>query len=102
MIDLIGIQMDRDMNVRLQKLARHHNCTVDDLIVEAVSEYYADEFRTAEQTEPKIAGKHTKQIIIDEATTEPKCEECEHYGHKVKRCLLNKCKYTADTDCGWK
>ena len=34
--------------------------------------------------------------------TKPKCEECQHYGHKVKRCLLNKCKYTADTDCGWK
>ena len=34
--------------------------------------------------------------------TEPKCEECEHYGHKVKRCLLNKCKYTPSTDCGWK
>ena len=25
--------------------------------------------------------------------TEPKCEECQHYGHKVERCLLNKCKY---------
>lgn len=34
--------------------------------------------------------------------TKPNCEECEHYGHKVERCLLNKCKYTADTDCGWK
>ena len=34
--------------------------------------------------------------------TEPICENCEHYGHKVNRCLLNKCKYTADTDCGWK
>lgn len=119
MIDLIGIQMDRDMNVRLQKLARHHNCTVDDLIVEAVSEYYADEFRTAEQTEPSsdwicdTCKYHTIERAVqckmcgdggqyEPKQTEPKCEECQHYGHKVKRCLLNKCKYTADTDCGWK
>ena len=37
-----------------------------------------DFYEVAEQTEPKIAGKHTKQIIIDEAATEP------------------------STDCGWK
>lgn len=77
MIDLIGIQMDRDMNVRLQKMARHHNCTVDDLIVEAVSEYYADEFRTAEQTEPST-----------EAIQKSPQTEC------ISRRDL--------TDCGWK
>ena len=57
MVDLIGIQIDRDMNVRLQKLARHLCCTVDDLIVEAVKEYYADEFHRAEQTEPSDCEK---------------------------------------------
>ena len=56
-----------------------------------------------EQTEPSTDGYAClKKVGAKANQTEPKCEECEHYGHKVKRCLLNKCKYTADTDCGWK
>ena len=55
----------------------------------------------AEQTEPiGRRGEMMSQKEFDEMVhrvvsgqTEPKCEECEHYGHKVERCLLNKCKY---------
>ena len=89
MIDLIGIQMDRDMNVRLQKLARHHNCTVDDLIVEAVNEYYADEFRTAEQTEPKTYCKKKNCVWWSTSFTECLAEKnglkCKYKTEQTER-----------------
>lgn len=66
-----------------------------------VEKYLQGIMDEAEQTEPSgKRGEMMSQKEFDEMVhrvvsgqTEPKCEECQHYGHKVKRCLLNKCKY---------
>ena len=59
--------------------------------------YYLVEkgIKVAEQTEPIpiMFYPQVDGITPSVIQTKPKCEECEHYGHKVKRCLLNKCKY---------
>ena len=63
-----------------QYMKEEHNARVEDYIPR---DYY-------EKVVEALCEKHTQEIAEQ---TEPKCEECEHYGHKVKRCLLNKCKY---------
>lgn len=116
MIDIIGIQMDRDTNVRLQKLARHHNCTVDDLIVEAVKEYYADEFHRAEQTEPqtsKIIEAYSRGFKdgADAVKAMPQtdgymtAEQAEDYRKmldKAEHKVYGNIEDEPQTDCSWK
>ena len=78
-----------------------------------------------EKDEPKIAGKHTKQIIIDEAVTEPSpCifvkgvgwkgqidtepqrnmaeDIVESFGFKAESYRQAKAKDEPQTDCSWK